>query len=400
MKIIARLRVLLYLVCNGLILFLSSCNPTDPKTYSLFFMTDEDKQYIWQTNILDTGEVYPIQQGVLLSHPPRIWYYMLVRSGFYYYVDPKSEYLIKSQIKDDEFVRLDSIYLENFSYPDNALFLDDHTLFIINHSVGKGKKQYARVNVEQMEATIGDLPLPIPENPFDNMSVGLVYKRDSTLFIGYTYHYTNADGYGSADTVYIANLRYADMSLHHIDKDARSTYPGNVNTAQQNTFEAENGDFYFMTAPGIARGANPHQPTAIYRIKAQNQHIDTTYFYNISSAIGNHAYGMWYLGDHKALIRSERKDLFNTFKDHYRLPHIEFYVVDLLHNTPPEKLDLPLDRGSSRTCVLVENGIAYITINDGNRNNDVWIYNIVDNTLKKGLHIKGEIDYILRLDTL
>ncbi|RZF61527.1 DUF4374 domain-containing protein [Sphingobacterium corticibacterium] len=384
---------------------LTSCQSpqnTGKPAYSMFFMTTDERQFIWQTDQVDSGIIDPTKQGVILDRPARIWYYMLVQNGFYYFVDSKTEYLIKGKITDNQFLRLDSVYLEGFSYPDNACFLDDNQLLIVNHSVGRKKKSYAKIDVRDMQVHIGELAIEAPQGVFDNMSVGFVYRRESQLWMGYTYHYTNSKmGYGSADTVYVARFSYPDMKLLSVDKDARSTYPGNVNTAQQNTFEDEDGNFYFMSAPGIVRGANPKQPTAIYRIKKGENHLDSAYFYNISdSPIQNHAYGMWYLGDNKALVRSERKDLFNDYKEHYLLPHIEFYEIDLLDRAHVSKLDLPLDRGSSRTCVLLEDEIAYITINDGEGNNDVWLYRSKEQTLEKGLHIAGEIDYIFRIDRL
>lgn len=396
--------LILFCVLCGLTLLIS-CQPlqkSENLAYSMFFMTHDEQQFIWQTNNVDGGTIDPTKSGVILDRPARIWYYMLVRDGFYYFVDSQTEYFIKGKIQDERFVRLDSVYLKGFSYPDNALFLDDDHVFMVNHSVGRKKKSYARIDVRDMSTHIAELALDSPQAPFDNMSVGFVYKRGEELWMGYTYHYTNSKmGYGSADTIYVARFSYPELQLLGVDKDARSTYPGNVNTAQQNTFEDENGNFYFMTAPGIVRGANPKQPTAIYRINAGENHLDTSYFYNVSdSQIQNHAYGMWYLGGSKAIIRSERKDLFKDYREHYLLPHIEFYEIDLLDPSYSHKLDLPLDRGSSRTCVLVEGQVAYITINDGQGNNDVWLYRTNDQRLEKGLHVKGDIDYIFRIERL
>ena len=371
------------------------------KKYSFVIRTTDEKSYVWQTDNLDSGTVNPVEKGVWLNGPSRIWYYLLVKNGFYYYVDSKSEYFVKSELRDGRFVHLDSVQLRDFSYPDNAVFTDQYTVFLISHSMGLKPKKFARVNVKSMTATIGTLPIPSPVKPFDNMSVGFEMWRNNRIWIGYTYHYSNRDmGYGSSDTVYVARMTYPELVPEHTDKDSRSTYPGNVNTAQQNTFEDENGDFYFLSCPGIVRGANPDQPTAVYRIKGSEVNLDSTYFFNISaSKIQNHAYGLWYLGNHKALIRSERKDLFKTYKEHYLVPHIEYYEVDLL-TKDVKKLSLPLDRGSSRTCVLVEGDKAYITINDGAGNNDVWIYRSKDQSLTKGLHFEGNIDYIFRLEKL
>ncbi len=371
------------------------------KKYSVVVGSGQGELYIWQTDHLDSGTVDPIAKGVKLLGPPRIWYYLLVRDGFYYYVDSKSEYFIKAQVRDERFVHLDSIRLPDFSYPDNSLFITRDTIFLVSHSMGMQAKKFAKVNVRTMTASIGSLPVPSPRAPFDNMSVGFEMWRGDRLWIGYTYHYANKNmGFGSSDTVYVARMTYPGMALEHIDKDPRSTFPGNVNTAQQNTFKDEKGDFYFLSSPGIVRGANPHQPTAVYRIKADEQTIDSSYFFNISaSEVQNHAYGLWYLGNHKALLRSERKDLFKTYKEHYAVPHIGYYEIDLL-TREVSRLDLPLDRGSSRTCVLVEGEKAYITINDGKGGNDIWIYRPGDRSLVKGLHFEGDVDYIFRLEKL
>lgn len=369
--------------------------------YSFVVQGGDEKLYIWQTDNLDSGSVDPVKEGVWLAGPARIWYYLLVKDGFYYYVDSKSEYFVKAQVQEKRFVHLDSIPMPDFSYPDNALFMTQDTVFLVCHSLGTKPKKVAKVDVKTMTAEISTLPLLSPKKPFDNMAVGFQFWRDNYLWMGYAYHYTNRNmGYGSSDTVYVARMAYPEMKLEHVYKDPRSTFPGNVNTAQQNTFTDEKGDFYFLSCPGIVRGANPHQPTAVYRIKSGELTVDSTYFFNISdSAIQNHAYGMWYLGNNKALIRSERKDLFKTYKDHYLVPHMEYYEVDLL-TQETHKLDLPLDKGSSRTCVLVEKDKAYITINDGKGNNDVWVYRSANRSLKKGLHFEGNIAYLFRLERL
>lgn len=383
-------------------LLLQSCSQDSAKKkYSFVVRGEDDRLYVWQTDNLDSGSVNPVEKGVWLEGPPRIWYYLLVKNGHYYYVDSKSEYFVKGQVKGDRFVHLDSIPMPDFGYPDNALFMDKDTIFIASHSMGTKAKKFAKINVNNLTASIDTLPIPRPRKPFDNLSIGFQLRRDNYLWMGYTYHYTNRNmGYGSSDTVYVARMSYPGMVLENIEKDPRSTYPGNVNTAQENTFTDEKGDFYFMSCPGIVRGANPNQPTAIYRIKANEQKIDSIYFFNISeSPIQNHAYGLWNLGNNKALVRSERKDLFKTYKDHYLVPHIEYYEVDLV-TKETRKLNLPLDKGSSRTCVLVEKDKVYITINDGEGNNDVWIYQPKNQSLKKGLHFEGNLGYIFRMERL
>ena len=139
--------------------------------------------------------------------------------------------------------------------------------------------------------------------------------------------------------------------------------------------------------------------SGIFRIKKDQSVIDN-YFFNISeSIIKNHAYGMWPLGGNKAIIRTERKDLFKDLNDHYKVAQFEFYVLDL-QTKVIKKLNLPLDKGTRKQCVIVQNGIAYIAINSAKEGNFIWLYDIQKESLKKGLQLAGNTDYILRIDTL
>ena len=73
------------------------------KKYSFVVRSSEEKSYIWQTDNLDSGVVNPVEKGVWLDGPSRIWYYLLVKNGLYYYVDSKSEYFVKAKILDKPF---------------------------------------------------------------------------------------------------------------------------------------------------------------------------------------------------------------------------------------------------------------------------------------------------------
>ncbi|WP_177196940.1 DUF4374 domain-containing protein [Dyadobacter koreensis] len=364
-------------------------------------MSKDNVQYIIQTDTLDGGVAYPIKNGAPVLAPPRIWYYMMVKDGNYFFINRKTEYLIRNQVKDNKFTAIDSVSVPGMKFLENYNWYHPDSLLIISWPGERKSPRYARINTRTMKASTGVLPLPAPFLPFNNMTVGFSEFRNNQLWLGYSYHYSSpTQGYGSSDTVYVASLDYPALSLKQIFKDPRSAYPGNVNTAQQNTFRDDQDDFYYMACPGIARGANPGQPTAIYRIKANENKPDSSYFFNISaSPIDNHAYGMWYIGNNKAIVRSERQGLFKTFEEHYLVPHIDFFEVDLQTKTL-HKLDLPLDKGTSRSCVLVENGLVYISINSDTEGNYIWVYNPKSQSLKKGLKLEGKVDYIFRLEKL
>ena len=86
-------------------------------------------------------------------------------------------------------------------------------------------------------------------------------------------------------------------------------------------------------------------------------------------------------------------------KDHYKVPHFDFYLLNLEKQTT-SRLPLPLDKGTSRQCVLVKNGTVYITVNSGNDGCYVWLLNPETGALKKGLKFSDDTEYILRLERL
>ncbi|PQA60007.1 hypothetical protein C5O19_10400 [Siphonobacter curvatus] len=385
------------------LLGLIGCQQSHPEgTYGIYVMRSGDaREYIVRTDQLDSGRIDPISKGVPVPIP-QFWAELIERDGNFYHMNRKSGYLVRHRLIDQHFTAQDSVALPDVSFIENYSWPKPDSLFLISYNRKISKLQYARVDVRTMQAQTGKLPLPLPFGPYNSMSVGFSHFRGSELFVGYTYHTVSGrpGQYTTSDTLYVTTLAYPSMRLIRTQKDTKSTYPGSVNTEQPSTFADEKGDFYFLACPGFALGNHPQKPTAIYRIKAGEATLDSTYFFNISvSAIHNHAYGLWYIGKGQAIVRSERRELFKTMEDHYQVPHLEFYVVDLNQKTT-RKLALPLDKGSARSCVLVDRGLVYISVNAGPDNNYIWVYNPNDQSLRKGLKIEGSVDYLLRLEKL
>lgn len=366
--------------------------------YSIYTMADDYKEYINQVNDLSAGELDPVKTGYK-TYPKQIWYDLIVRDGYYYRLERKTNYFLKYTINDNRYSPVDSVRLPDMSYFDNYNWVHPDTVFLASFDRKNFRLNYARIHAGTMKAEVGKLPVALPKAPFNSMSIGFSMLRGNKLFLGYTYHEISSRHFKTADTVYVDVLSYPDLKKIKTIKDSRSAYPGGANTAQPNTFTAANGDFYFLACPGIALGNQPDKPTSLYRIKKDEDQLDSSFYWNITETIQNDAYGLWDIGDGKAILRSERKDLFTGLEDHYKVPHIEFYVLDL-HKKTAKKLNLPLDKGTSRQCVLTENGLVYLSVNATAEGNYIWIYNPKDDTLKKGMKIKDDIDYILRIEKL
>lgn len=387
-----------FLIGIGLTSGCSEKQSLDRKKYSIYTMAKDYKEYIIQVDDLSSGEIDPIKNGAR-TYPKQIWFDLIVKDGFYYRLERKSHYFLKYSIENDRYVAVDSVEISPLTYLDNFNWVHPDTLLLISYDRKISRLSYARVNVKTMKANVGIMPVALPKPPFNSMSVGFSELKNNQLLIGYSYHEITSHNFRTTDTAYVDLLSYPELKWQKTLKDTRSTYPGGANTAQPNTFKDESGDFYFLTCPGIAFGNRLDKPTVIYRIKKNEDSIDTTFFWNISETIKNNAYGLWNIGDGKAILRSERRDLFAGVEDHYKVPHIDFFVLDLKQKTV-KKLDLPLDKGTSRQCVLVENGTVYLSINSDTGGNYIWIYNSKTESLTKGLKLNGAIDYILRIEKL
>ena len=363
-------------------------------------MAKDGQEYLLSVHSLSGGHAEPEKTGTKVV-PQRIFYDLIVHKGHYYRLNAKTGEFLKIRIENNTFTTKAKLKLEGFSAIDNYSWIAPDSLMIIGYDDKTSAVKYAKIHSDKMTAVQGILPLPAPTGKYNWMSVGFSQFLNGNLVIGYTYHAAHdLLGYTTSDTMYVETLSYPGMQVVDSYKDNRTTYPGGVNTRQSHFFTDEKGDFYFINCPGIALGNNPDKPTAIMRIRKSDGKIDPDYFFNISaSPIQNNGYGFWYIGNGKAIVRTERKGLFTGMNDHYKVPHFDFFELDLATKSST-RIDLPLDKGTARQCVLVENGVVYISVNSDAAGNYIWIYNPENRTVKKGLQLLGETDYILRIERL
>lgn len=392
------LTILMLMVC------LSACKNSSstsgqPQKYSLHILDMSGKEYILATDDLDAGSINPEDATEVL--PDSVSRDIIVKGGFYYHLARKSDVFTKYNLHDKKLTAVSKLQLKDFDL-ENFSWVGKDSLLLsgLNHDFNAGK--YYLINTKSMSIIgSGLLGIEKPKGKFVTTSIGFVKKRNDTLFVGYTFHPPMRNGtFTTSDTIYVSRLAYPSMKSIGIEKETRSTYPAGVNNVQTNEFTDEKADFYFMSCPGIAMGNRPELPTAIFRIKSQGAQIDKNYLFNISSLVGNHAYGLWYLGNGKAIVRSERKDLFKGLADHYSTPHFEFYLLDIDKQKVIKKLDLPLDKGTRKDCVIVNGDMVYIAVNSETDGNYIWNYNLKTDKLTKGLRLGGVTAFIVRLDKL
>jgi len=368
--------------------------------YSLHLMDRDDREYIVQTNDLGSGVIDPEQVSEPL--PDTISRNIIIKDGFYYQVQRRSGIFIKYQVDNKRLRPIAQLPLSDYG-EENFYWIGKDSLLLSGLNLATNAGRYYLIHTADMKVLAsGALDITQPQGIYKTISIGLVQQRKDTLLVGYTFHPAEDNSHNmSSDTMYIASLLFPSMQRVALQKDWRSTYPAGPNNVQHNDFTDEQGNYYFMTCPGIAMGNQFSKPTAIFRIKANETQIDPGYFFSISgSVIGNHAYGLWSLGNGKAIVRTERKDLYKGLSDHYSTPHFEFYLLDVSKQQVIKKLPLPLDKGTRKECILVEGNTAYIAVNSRKDGNYIWKYDIQKDELTKGLRFSGTTDFILRIDRL
>ncbi len=324
------------------------------------------------------------------------------KGGLFYHVNPISDHLIQFKLSPTGFQALDSLPIVNDNIENFVWKNDSDTLLLLN--VQKGlrdtcwfyeidTRSFSLLRKEQM-------PIPSAVEDFNLLSIGLSSFEKNELWVAYAYSkIVGQHDYTTSDTMYYATFDAHTLSEKKLQKDNRSTYPGGINTVQTYEARLQNGDYYFMSCPGIALGNSPSKPTAILRKLNGSDEVDAHYMLNVSDSIGNHAYGLWHLEGHNVIIRSERKDKFTDFSNHHAVFQFDYYLADLLKGSF-EKLDLPLDKGTRKENVLVRNGKAYIGIDDEQQRHQVWQYDPTTGKTQPIFTSTAATSYILRLDWL
>jgi len=384
-----------------IVLCCCSCRPKEEilssGKYALYLLKKDNRDAIILLDNLDSTYTISLEQAVPLDK--KFDRNLILHAGYYYRVDAHSKRFTKYQLEQDGLQAIADLPMEGF-HIENFQWIDQHTLLLLNlDNIEYAELAYKLIDIRNFTLLReGPLQLPYSAIPKKYLSIGFSHLQNNRLMIGYSAgKILENNNYSTLDSMYTALYDFEQMQLISASADARSTYPGGINTVQTYNFTDQNGDFYLMSCPGIALGNSPHLPTAIFRIKNGQTHIDPNFMINISQQINNHAYGMWSLGKHEVLIRSERKDLYTDFSNHHNVYQFEYYRINLL-SQEFTKLALPLDKGTRKENVLVDAGKVYIGIDDENDQHQIWVYDITTKKLHTGARIQNSTNFILRID--
>ncbi len=322
---------------------------------------------------------------------------LIQRAGYYYYFNPTSGRLGRYHIENDQLVTDKEIPFTQMGSISSHVWVDDQTLVLFGENGDRNIGQYAILNVANMQITDhGDLDLPSSGNPkYHYVGIGFAEYRAGKIFLGFGWSADWPDT--PLPKVLVAAIDYPSMAISKVSEDDRSTWPGGPTRYTPTSFIDENGDLYFATVPD--NGSDYDAGSALYRIRSGSDEIDPNYYVDFSSQSDGHTVqAMWYIGNGQAIARV-RIPADRSEPDFYYSWDCYFSVVDVHTGKVVKKLDLPTDVGEIFVqAVIVEDGKAYIMVNDANAPGYVWEYDPATGQLTKGLEFDAGYDFLLRID--
>ncbi len=387
---------------------LSSCsknNNTDEATatpnaseYGIFVRAGSPSgDYIIPVTSLTSGTATLSGNGAEVTSV--LSYSGFAKNGYYYGL--RDSKLSKFKLQNNLLVSVAAVPFSLVTSMGSPIWIDDNTMLILGSGTANAavKLLYAIVNAsgETLSVTkTGEVALGAVPTGYTSFSMGDYQLRNGKLYVEYSFD--SGWSVPAASGSYLSTMDYPAFTNITTDRDVRSTAPGGTIGYQPSSFTNESGDIYVMNMPGVRMGNYPALPTIISRIKSGATAFDKDYVFDISATAGQHAYGMWYLGNGKALIKTERSSLISTWADYSKYV-FDYYVVDVSAKTA-KHLDIPLHAGALLGNVVIENGKAYVANQSETAGNFVWEYDPVTDKLTQGLKVQDGLQFVLRLDKI
>lgn len=268
-------------------------------------------------------------------------------------------------------------------------FLDDERVLLTSRQTypEDGVISYQVINTTSMtEESTGKFELPI--QGASNANFSYMYANQYIYFEGNIYiPFVEAgdDDNLIYDKAYVAIYNATDFKYV---KTINTPFTAALGNGFNPSFVInEAGDLYMGSSNTNLYAPNEKMPAGVVRIKSGQTDFDANYFLNFTEATGDHTLGLLNIGNNKAIIQSFNKEAITAEKDYI----VEYSVVDLVTKSIT-KLNIPASKsgyfGARRSMDVLGNGNAAILTNSESGNH-VYIYNPIENELKKGITYTG-----------
>src|SRR5690606_10280288 len=152
------------------------------------------------------------------------------KDGFFYRLSNRTSVFTRYQLQGSSLVLLDSLQLRNPNFETISWKDDENLLTVCREDIAEQKSQARvyQINVKEMKIVREDtIILPNATDEFWALHVGLVDFAKGDLWLAYSFFKSKGKyGHTTSDTTYYATINYDSFQLKNIQKETRSTYPG------------------------------------------------------------------------------------------------------------------------------------------------------------------------------
>lgn len=352
-------------------------------------------QYVVGIDDLTKGTVSLIGNGAEVTS--KADYGIIAKNGFYYYPSTSSNFgkMTKFEFKNNQ---LSVVKEVPFTYQKSIncyTWVDDNTLLLFGTNGDGNKVLYTVVNATTLEIKNGELALPAIPSGYKSYNQGNIEYSNGKLYVAFS---NMAIWPAPAESgMNIAVINYPSFAVENIIESSEADGNGGSNMWMPTSCTDESGDVYMMFFADWMTATT--SPTKIFRIKKGTSVLDSSYSFNLGTALGGEtAVGFWYVGDGKAIVKYEDSQILAGNPD--AVFNTKFALINITTSTVIKKLDLPVDKGSQLQNVITSDGRVFVQVNAETTKDYVWEVNTTNGAVTPGIEIVGGYDYILRLDNL
>lgn len=352
-------------------------------------------QYIVGVDDLTKGSVSLVGNGAEVTS--KADYGIIAKNGFYYYPSTSSNFgkMTKFEFKNNQLSVVKEVPFTYQKAINCYTWVDDNTLVLIGTNGDGNKVLYTVVNATTLEIKNGELALPAIAAGYMSYNQGNVEYSNGKLYVAFS----NMAVWPALAKpgMHIAVINYPSFSVEKVIESSEADGNGGSNMWMPTSCTDESGDIYMLFFADWMTATT--SPTKLFRIKKGTTALDSSYSFNLGTALGGEtAVGFWYIGNGKAIVKYEDSQIIAANPD--GLFNTKFALINITTSTVIKKLDLPADKGSQLQNVIASEGKVFIQVNAETTKDYVWEVNTTTGAVTPGVEIVGGYDYILRLDNL
>lgn len=351
------------------------------------------RQYVVGVDDITTGSVSLAGNGREVTGQAD--YGIIPHKGYYYMVNEELGAFLQYELKNNSWNTVKKVPYVHVNFGSATYtWVDDDTLLIAGPNGDNTEILYSIINIKTFKIVNGKLDLPTKPAGYSTYSIGNLEYTKGKVYFGF--NFGKAWPNPSFDYALVGVADYTAAGLTMVATDENKTTAGNGTSRLWTTSSTvdDNGDVYMMTTPQMV---NRTEPAKVMRFKSGAISLDDSYDFDVTAAIGSDGIqGLWNIGQGKAIVKYKNNSIPTTNAHAY-----EFAVIDLHAKTLVKKLtDLPRDNSDYVQSIIVDKGKIHVLINGESTNDYVWEINASDYSVKKGIQVVGDFDYLLRLDVL